>query len=92
MYRIRIEEIGESVGLKDEMREIECDGFVIIGDRKNNTSVCVHNVSNMDIAVAIAGNSHLMGASIIAKALREAKDLEKEDDPLANLLKGLSLK
>ena len=94
IYRIRVEVIGEE---KEEYKIgedtcVDCDGFVIMGHRKQKDEpddVYIHNISNIDIATMIACNRNVMAASLIAKAMREAREIIQEDrNPLADLLKA----
>ena len=92
-YRIKVEVIGEqehkiSAALQEG---IECEGFAIIADKGETRAKIIHGVSNIELASAIAGSDELMAASIIAKALREAKEVSdkgkiKEISGLLNLL------
>jgi len=77
IYRIKVEVLREE---EDECKFIEiirgglnCSGFVILLDNGDCGSVIMHNVNKIDIANAIASNSHLMDASLIAKAMRDGK-------------------
>lgn len=89
MYRIRIESMDGQDHIDEEIREIECSGFAIIVDNEKSSQVILHNVSSMDIATGIAFDDSMMGAAIIAKAMREAHEIDRESDPLAGLLKSL---
>ena len=72
---------------------ISCDGFVIAANGEHNSSVAIHNVNQMDIATMIAASAELTSASIIAKALREAKTIlanEKKGEAAKRLLEKLA--
>lgn len=89
MYRIRIESMDGQDHIDEEIREIECSGFAIIVDNEKSSQVILHNVSRMDIANGIAFDDTMMGAAIIAKAMREAHEMDRKSDPLGSLLKSL---
>ena len=83
IYRIRVEIIGEEAKdfeIGGDMKDgIECRGFTIIADMEDKSAVVMHNVSNMDVAQAIAGNRELMIASTLARVLRECKRIIPKD-------------
>ena len=66
---------------------VEGDGFAIIANKGKGGQTVIHGVSNIDLACIIAGNDELMGASVIAKALREARTIT-EDKP-SKILAGI---
>ncbi len=81
VYRITVEVIGDEKGheIGDALQGgVECDGFAIIAKDGEGGYVVIHSFSNIELACMIAGNDHLMGLSVIAKALREAKTIQKE--------------
>lgn len=93
-YRITVEVIGDEKGPKlgDSMRGgVECDGFAIIANKGKGGTTAIHGISNIDLAAIIAGSDELMGASVIAKALREARDIteNKPSKILAGILGGI---
>lgn len=67
---------------------VECNGFTIIADECDGCTTVLHHVTTMDVAKAMASNGTLMAAATIAKAVREAKKYEHEDN-LAEMLKGI---
>jgi len=70
---------------------VDCNGFVILCDKGDRGTSIMHNVSNIDIAHALAGNGNLMAASLIALAMREGrKYIQEESNPLVDLLKAMS--
>ena len=72
---------------------IECDGFAIIGDYKDGSTVAIHDINNIDLSLDIAGNDQLYAASIVAKALRESKKIlanSRMNDKMGDLLRVLS--
>lgn len=81
-YRIKVEAIGEGE-CKDMLDEkltegIECNGFVILGDRGPKQGVTLkHDVNDIDIAGIIAEDAGMLGASLIAKAMKNACELKK---------------
>ena len=78
-YRIKIEALDPAEELRAEYRiGIECDGFTIIGDQEGGSDYSIHMMSTVDIAVALVNNEELLSAAIIAKAMAEAKRMERE--------------
>lgn len=83
-YRIKVEAIGEAE-CKDMLDEkltegIECDGFVILGDRDHKQGAIIkHGVNDIDIAGLIAEDADMLGASLIAKAMKDACELKKKE-------------
>lgn len=95
VYRITVEVIGDEKDheIGDSLRGgVECDGFAIIANKGKGGQTVIHGISNLDLACIIAGNDELMGASVIAKALREAHDIteSKPSKILAGILGGIS--
>lgn len=92
VYRITVEVIGdEKTKLGNCLRGVECDGFAIIANKGEGVTTTIHNISNFNLAAIIAGSDELMGASVIAKALREARDIteNKKSKILAGILGGI---
>ena len=96
-FRITVEQIGEvepENDLPEQLKAsgggIECDGFVIIGDRDDGSKLCLHRVTDIDIALAMAHSGKLMGCAHIAKALKEAKKIEVENMDLREAMKDLA--
>lgn len=80
-YIVKVEATDSSVELTKEFIDgIPCDGFVICADKGNGSSVAIHDVTLMDIAAMIGETSKLMSAAHIAKAMREAKAIERESE------------
>ncbi len=80
-YRIKIEPIegAESMKLSDELLEpIECDGFVILGGRGKRSVNVKHDINDIEIASIIAEDTDILGASFIAKAMREASEMKRK--------------
>ena len=77
-YRITVEVIGDEKGCEignSLQGGVECDGFAIIANKGEGGQTVIHGVSNIDLACIIAENDVMMGASVIAKALREARTI-----------------
>ena len=70
---------------------VECDGFAILANKGKGGTNVIHGISNIDLAALIAGNDEMMAASVIAKALREARDItaDKPAKILAGILGGI---
>lgn len=88
-----MEAIGEAEGkdmLDEKLTEgIECNGFVILGDRDKQGTIIKHDVNDIDIAGLIAEDADMLGASLIAKAMKDACELKKNSragDLLGKLL------
>ena len=82
-YRIKVEAIGEAEG-KDMLDEkitegIECNGFVILGNRDKQGAIIKHDVNDIDIAGLIAEDAGMLGASLIAKAMNDAYKLKRKE-------------
>lgn len=95
IYRIKIEVIGtedKNCKIDETLRGgIDCNGFVILCDKGSCSSAYMCNVSNFEVACAIAGSGELMAASLLAQAMREGrKYIREERSPLADLLKAMS--
>lgn len=93
-YRIKIEVIGgDGEHPIDErlLDGIECNGFVIIGDQGESSTVIIHHLTVRDIADSIAHEDSLLAASVIAKAYNEANDMigKRKMNSLASILRGL---
>jgi len=95
VYRITVEVIGDEKDheIGNSLRSgIECDGFAILANQGMGAQTVMHAISNIDLAAIIAENDEMMAASVIAKALREARDI-KESKPskiLARILGDIS--
>ena len=93
-YRITVEVIGDEKDheLGDFLRVgVECDGFAILANKSKGGTNVIHGISNIDLAALIAGNDEMFAASVIAKALREARDItaDKPAKILAGILGGI---
>lgn len=81
-YRIKVEAIGEGeckVMLDEKITEgIECNGFVILGDRDKKGAIIRHDVNDIDIAGLIVEDAGMLGASLIAKAMKDACELKEK--------------
>ena len=92
-YRINVAVIDESGEEMDAQYKdgIECDKFVILA--LSNGGACssaFHNISNIDLAAAIAQNNTMMAAATIAKGILDAQQYETKDkmEELLSVLKG----
>ena len=92
IYRIKVEVIGEEqeeAKVSETLRGgVECDGFAILANKGKGGTTALHSISNIDLAAIIAGSDEMLGASIIAKALRDSMALKKDkaDSFLAGIL------
>ena len=77
-YLVRVEAMDGDEKLDMEYTDgIECDGFVIVADQGDHTTLAIHKMSIDAISIAISNNDDLMAAGILAKAKREIVDIEK---------------
>lgn len=78
-YRIKVEAInGNDEELLAVHREgIDCDGFVIIGDRKDSSTIDLRKIAVMDIAMAIAKDDNLLRAACVAIGIEAGMRLTK---------------
>lgn len=92
-YRIIIEPISEqgAGNLPEELRGVECTGFVLIADKGEHTTTAIQNIGRMPIATAISQTPALMACAHIAKAVREADGMERSAC-FGELLRGLDKK
>ena len=70
---------------------VECDGFAILANKGKGGTNVIHGISNIDLAALISGDDEMMAASVIAKALREARNItaDKPAKILAGILGGI---
>ena len=96
IYRITVEVIGE----EDQNHQIsktlklpiECNGFVIIGDRsETEQSLSVHNMSVDDIAEGIRQSGVMIAAGVLAKAREESIEIIRKERSLESFKKLLNL-
>ena len=89
-YRVKVEVIdGSGEELDNEyIQGIECGAFVLLAINEDECETALHDVTTMDIAKAISQSGELMAASVIAKALQEAKSY-KNKAKISNLLSAL---
>ena len=96
-YRIRVEALDDGEGKREQLDQeytdgIECEGFVILADKGEDTYESLHNVSRLDIAEMMAKSSVMMAASVIAKALRESEEITergKREEAFKGILEAL---
>ena len=80
-YRIIIEPTTEEVAkrLPEKLREgVECEGFVLLIDKADDHITAIQDIGRMDIASMIGNSAQLLACSHIAKAMHEAKDMERK--------------
>lgn len=93
-YRIRVEMIEGEDGERFDERfaeGIECNGFVILGDKGDDACCAIHDVNTMRIAEMIAHHSDMSAAAVIAQALREAEEIKRKgemEERLARMFGG----
>lgn len=82
-YRIKIEVIGEAN--EDDLKMLEtvgegfeCNGFTLIGDNADRTSIFIHGMSIDDIARLIMRDDHLLQAAILAQVYFNSNMVQKE--------------
>lgn len=82
-YRIKIEVLSEPDEEDLKMLEligdgIDCDGFLILGDKREKSTELIHEASIEDIARMIAPSVDLMQAAILAQAYFNTEMVKKE--------------
>lgn len=82
-YRIKVEVLGEpdkdSLKVLETVGEgIECNGFVILGDRVEDTVTFIHDMSIDEVAKSIVPDEDLMQAAILAQAYFHTEMAMKE--------------
>ena len=93
-YRITIENLEGGDYEGDET--VEMTGFAIFGERvgvEAGSRVIIHDLTQMEIAMTIAGDHHLMPAAITADGLYKAKQraMEMESNgKLKEIMEGLA--
>ena len=91
-FRITIEPISEA-GKKDFPEElrggVECQGYVLIADQCGKTEVNVMHMSKSDIAIGISQTPLLLASAHIAKAMREANEMELKSRAFSDLMNKL---
>ena len=92
-YRIKVE-VGEPN--EDDLKMLEtvgegfeCDGFTLIGDDADGTSIFIHDMSIDDIAHLIMRNDALLQAAILAQAYFNA-DMAKKEHAIRSMRKLLT--
>lgn len=82
-YRIKVEVLGEPD--KDSLKVLEtvgegfeCNGFVILGDRVEDTVTFIHDMSIDEVAKSIVPDEDLMQAAILAQAYFHTEMAMKE--------------
>ena len=95
-YLIRIESMD---GFNDDLDQryqdgIEANGFCILADQnENDACVAIHNLSVDDLSTIIAHNPQALAAGVLAKAKKDAIDIQKRgmmDKELAGLFGRLA--
>lgn len=93
-YRIKVEVLGEPD--KDSLKVLEtvgegfeCNGFVILGDRVEDTVTFIHDMSIDEVAKSIVPDEDLMQAAILAQAYFNA-DMAKKEHAIRSMSKLLT--
>ena len=90
-YIIRIESLEHETDVEEAYKDgIECDGFCIIGDRKDCANVAIHGMSVDTISDTIVHSRQLMSAGILAKAKKEIADIGRQGEAGDKLRKILA--
>lgn len=93
-YRIKMEAINPEYAQDNKLFSkdgIEVSGFFLLGFTNGEPSaIIVDGINRMDVATSIAADPQLLSIAVLAKAIREAGDIEREAkiSNLASLLKG----
>ena len=82
-YLVKVEVIGEEgegKKLSDRLKEgIECDGFSFILEQEDGKTVVMHQITTMEVAMAMAKSDELMPACYIAEGLHKAEEIQKKN-------------
>lgn len=91
-YLIKVESTEHDEALDQRYQKgIECDGFVIMADKGEGATTCMHDVSIDTISDMILLDSKLMEAAILAEAKRKIEELMEQSkiEAKADALKKL---
>ena len=78
-YRIRIEALDPETDLNEVYRiGIECDGFCILTDNGDQSSVSIQEMSITDIADCIMGDAELRAAFAVAEGFEKARKIQEQ--------------
>lgn len=80
-YLIKVESMDHDEAMDEQyQRGIECDGFVIMADKGEGATVCMHHVSIDTISNMIVHESKVMQAAILADAKRQIMAMAAKDE------------
>ena len=81
-FRITVQQIeGEDMQefnerfARENPEGIECEGMVILANNEEGHVSYIHRVNQMDIAEMISNNSTVTAAAILARAMKEARQV-----------------
>jgi hypothetical protein len=78
-YRIRVEALDANEKLDEELiNGIECEGYFMVAHKDGGNDLSIQDMSEVDIAIAIAKSTELLSAAIIAKAMEEGRRMKRE--------------
>lgn len=92
-FRITVQQIeGEDMQefnerfAREQPEGIECEGMVILAKENEENARCfIHNLATTEIAEIIANNSTVTAAAIIARAMKEAKQVMHQGEITSKL-------
>lgn len=77
-FRIKVEALNPDVKVQEAMLNgIECDGYFLCADDKDQRTVSIDNLNTIDIAIGIAKSTELLEAAMIAHGMEEARLMKK---------------
>lgn len=86
-FRITVQQIeGEDMQefnerfAREHSEGIECEGMVILAKEDEGHVSYIHSVNQMEIAEMIANNSTVTAAAIIARAMKEARQVTHQSE------------
>lgn len=78
-YRIKVEALDANEKLDEQQNNgIECNGYFMVAAQDDGNTVNIQNLSEIDMAIAIARDTDLLSAAIIAKAMEEGRRMKRE--------------
>ena len=82
-FKIIVEPLNKDVEVAEELLNgLECDGYFLVGHSElTATDACdtisINEISNFDMAIAIAKSNELLDAAMIARGIEEGRLMRK---------------
>lgn len=75
-YRVKVEVLKPELEANEELLQgFECEGFTMIFDHGDGSTIAVQHMTTLDIAKGIASSPVIRAAAHLGNALREAKKI-----------------